>query len=108
MCSRAQFTLFDQLGYAAGIMATKTALCLFLLRVAKNRSHIWILRILMWANIAAGTPFCFIILFQCWPIHMYWDLDPGKLSVVAKLCLKHEGSQSTRRRRISGRYGNQY
>jgi len=55
----------------------KVALGLFILRVATKRVHIWIIRLVMGATVGFGGAFAFIVLFQCWPIHAFWTLNPN-------------------------------
>jgi hypothetical protein len=67
------------MAYATCMMASKTSIAIFLLRVVVKRSHQWILWIAALLSILAGTIFFFVTLFQCNPIKYFWDKDvPGK------------------------------
>lgn len=39
--------------------------------------HIWIIRAIMLFAAVFGGAFFFVIVFQCWPISNWWDLDPS-------------------------------
>jgi hypothetical protein len=54
----------------------KLSVGFFLLRVAINPVHIWILRVLMVGTVAFGTTYLFMVSFQCVPIRSYWDISP--------------------------------
>ncbi|KAF2766448.1 hypothetical protein EJ03DRAFT_177807 [Teratosphaeria nubilosa] len=67
---------FNEISYFFVSVLVKTALCLFLLRIAKERIHILILKNLMYGNIVVGGAFFFVLTFQCWPIASFWNIDP--------------------------------
>ncbi|KAK1461109.1 hypothetical protein CMEL01_14745 [Colletotrichum melonis] len=48
----------------------------FLLRVALDRPHIWIIRALMVGTIVFGTTYLFMVAFQCRPVPTYWEDGP--------------------------------
>lgn len=70
------FWFFCELFYTISTVILKVAIGLFLLRVATDRTHIWIIRIVMAASIVCGAAFAIIILLQCTPIETWWTLDP--------------------------------
>ncbi|CAK1362530.1 hypothetical protein CB0940_05256 [Cercospora beticola] len=71
--------------YVCSTTVLKISIGLFLLRVATNRIHIWIIRIVMLLGLVFGVAFTFVIIFQCWPISDWWSLDPSQ-----KHCIKPE------------------
>ncbi|KAL0777329.1 hypothetical protein CaCOL14_006847 [Colletotrichum acutatum] len=48
----------------------------FLLRVALDRPHIWIIRALMVGTVVFGTTYLFMVAFQCRPVPTYWEEGP--------------------------------
>ncbi|TDZ41269.1 hypothetical protein CTRI78_v009792 [Colletotrichum trifolii] len=48
----------------------------FLLRVAIDRIHIWIIWLLMVGTVVFGTTYLLMIAFQCRPISTYWNENP--------------------------------
>ncbi|KAK1516935.1 uncharacterized protein CCOS01_12484 [Colletotrichum costaricense] len=48
----------------------------FLLRVALDRPHIWIIRALMVGTVVFGTTYLFMVAFQCRPVPTYWEDGP--------------------------------
>ncbi|KAK0369992.1 hypothetical protein CLIM01_12648 [Colletotrichum limetticola] len=48
----------------------------FLLRVALDRPHIWIIRALMVGTAVFGTTYFFMVAFQCRPVSTYWEDGP--------------------------------
>ncbi|TDZ28831.1 hypothetical protein C8035_v003878 [Colletotrichum spinosum] len=48
----------------------------FLLRVAIDRIHIWIIWLLMAGTVVFGTTYLLMIAFQCRPISTYWNESP--------------------------------
>lgn len=54
----------------------KMSIGLFLLRVAVNKLHIWLIRFVMLLAAVFGGGFTFVLIFQCWPIRAFWTLDP--------------------------------
>ncbi|EXF73530.1 hypothetical protein CFIO01_02822 [Colletotrichum fioriniae PJ7] len=48
----------------------------FLLRVALDRPHIWIIRALMVGTVVFGTAYLFMVAFQCRPVPTYWEEGP--------------------------------
>ncbi|KXH49473.1 hypothetical protein CSIM01_03761 [Colletotrichum simmondsii] len=51
----------------------------FLLRVALDRPHIWIIRALMVGTVVFGTTYLFMVAFQCRPVPTYWEEGPRTL-----------------------------
>ncbi|UQC78929.1 uncharacterized protein CLUP02_04408 [Colletotrichum lupini] len=51
----------------------------FLLRVALDRPHIWIIRALMVGTVVFGTTYLFMVAFQCRPVPTYWEDGPRTL-----------------------------
>ncbi|KAG7071444.1 integral membrane protein [Colletotrichum scovillei] len=48
----------------------------FLLRVALDRPHIWIIRALIVGTVVFGTTYLFMVAFQCRPVPTYWEEGP--------------------------------
>ncbi|KAF6827651.1 integral membrane protein [Colletotrichum musicola] len=48
----------------------------FLLRVAIDRPHVWIIWILMAGTIVFGTTYLVMVMIQCRPIATYWEQGP--------------------------------
>ncbi|OHE92473.1 hypothetical protein CORC01_12191 [Colletotrichum orchidophilum] len=48
----------------------------FLLRVALDRPHIWIIRTLMAGTVVFGLTYLFMVAFQCRPVPTYWEEGP--------------------------------
>ncbi|KAF2210361.1 hypothetical protein CERZMDRAFT_28819, partial [Cercospora zeae-maydis SCOH1-5] len=71
--------------YVCATTVLKISIGLFLLRVATNRIHICIIRMVMLLGLVFGVAFTFVIIFQCWPISDWWSLDPRQ-----KHCIKPE------------------
>ena len=71
-----QFWFFCEVFYTLSTVLLKVAIGFFLLRVATNRIHIWIIRVVMVSTVICGGGFFFVILLQCWPMRAWWTLDP--------------------------------
>ncbi|KAL0932209.1 uncharacterized protein CTRU02_213162 [Colletotrichum truncatum] len=54
----------------------KISVGFFLLRVAIDRPHIWIIRILMLGTIFFGATYLLMVALQCRPVNTYWDQGP--------------------------------
>ncbi|KXT15254.1 hypothetical protein AC579_4849 [Pseudocercospora musae] len=74
---------FCEIFYVCSTSFLKVSIGLFLLRVATNKIHIWIVRMIMMLAAVFGFAFLFVIIFQCWPISDWWSLDPTQ-----KHCIK--------------------
>ncbi|KAF6807254.1 integral membrane protein [Colletotrichum sojae] len=48
----------------------------FLLRVAIDRPHVWIIWILMAGTVVFGTTYLIMVMIQCRPIATYWEQGP--------------------------------
>jgi hypothetical protein len=48
----------------------------FLLRIAVDMRHIWILRILIAASGTFGVAYLFVMVFQCSPVNVFWRENP--------------------------------
>lgn len=80
-----KFWYFCEIFYVCATSFLKVSIGLFLLRVATNKIHIWIVRLVMILAAVFGFAFFFVIVFQCWPISDWWSLDPNQ-----KHCIKPE------------------
>lgn len=78
-----KFWYFCELFYCCATTVLKVSIGLFLLRVATNRVHIWIVRGVMISAGVFGFAFLFVLVFQCWPISDWWSLD-----INEKHCIK--------------------
>ncbi|EME85190.1 uncharacterized protein MYCFIDRAFT_119694, partial [Pseudocercospora fijiensis CIRAD86] len=74
---------FCEIFYVCSTSFLKVSIGLFLLRVATNKIHIWIVRMIMILAAVFGFAFLFVVIFQCWPISDWWSLDPTQ-----KHCIK--------------------
>jgi hypothetical protein len=54
----------------------KVSIGFFLLRVATNKLHVWIVRMVMILTMLFGPILFFVFLFQCKPVSAFWSLDP--------------------------------
>lgn len=52
----------------------KVSIGLFLLRIAINRVHIWVIRVVIVATVVFSLAYWFVALFQCYPISVWWHL----------------------------------
>jgi hypothetical protein len=68
--------MFCELFYVLTTTLLKVSIGLFLLRVATNKVHVWIIRITMAITVTLGPIIFFVFLFQCDPISAFWTLDP--------------------------------
>ncbi|KAK3680211.1 hypothetical protein LTR78_000589 [Recurvomyces mirabilis] len=62
--------------YALATVMMKVSIGFFLLRVAVNKVHVWIIRLTMLLTAVFGGAFAVVLIFQCWPIHAFWTLNP--------------------------------
>lgn len=79
---RCQFWYFCEIFYVLSTAALKVAIGLFLLRVANQRIHILIIYTIMILATVFGGAFFFVIVFQCWPISDWWDLNPAHKNCI--------------------------
>ncbi|KAG9945081.1 integral membrane protein, partial [Aureobasidium melanogenum] len=70
------YWFFCEVFYTLATAALKISIGLFLLRIAVDRTHIWIIRWIMIFNVLFGVPYCLLITFQCKPVSFWWDLNP--------------------------------
>jgi hypothetical protein len=73
---RKQYWFFCEIFYTLSTAALKISIGLFLLRIAVDRIHIWIIRWIMILNVLFAVPYCLLVTFQCRPISFWWDLNP--------------------------------
>lgn len=64
---------FCYLFYAAATILAKVSIGCFLLRIAHQKIHTYIIYAAMLFSVVAGTTFFFVSLFQCNPIHFFWN-----------------------------------
>ncbi|KAF2167879.1 hypothetical protein M409DRAFT_53830 [Zasmidium cellare ATCC 36951] len=76
------FWYFCEIFYTLSTCLLKISVGLFLLRVAGQKLHIWIIRLVMLFAAVFGGAFFFVIVFQCWPISNWWDLDPSHKNCI--------------------------
>ncbi|KAK5119025.1 hypothetical protein LTR62_000236 [Meristemomyces frigidus] len=62
--------------YALSTVVMKVAIGLLLLRVAINRIHIWIVRLVVLSCCVCGGGLAVVLFFQCSPISAFWTLNP--------------------------------
>ncbi|KAF2829370.1 hypothetical protein CC86DRAFT_188779 [Ophiobolus disseminans] len=60
------------IGYCLAMVASKTSIGLFLLRVTVKPIHKWIIYCAMGITVLTGGVFFFVTLFQCTPISFFW------------------------------------
>ncbi|KAG9593766.1 hypothetical protein KCU77_g6690, partial [Aureobasidium melanogenum] len=70
------YWFFCEISYTLATATLKISIGLFLLRIAVDRTHIWIIRWIMIFNVLFGVPYCLLVTFQCKPVSFWWDLDP--------------------------------
>ncbi|PON25133.1 hypothetical protein TGAM01_v206214 [Trichoderma gamsii] len=66
-----------ELFYVFCTCVVKVSVGFFLLRVAIDIKHIWILRLSIASTVVFSIAFFFIGVFQCNPISAYWEIYPG-------------------------------
>ncbi|KAJ4991719.1 hypothetical protein SVAN01_02834 [Stagonosporopsis vannaccii] len=71
-----RFWFFCEVFYTISTSIFKIAIGLFLLRITIHPIHIWIIRIIMAVAAVVGVAYTLLVIFQCNPIHFWWDLDP--------------------------------
>ncbi|RDW63559.1 hypothetical protein BP6252_11104 [Coleophoma cylindrospora] len=76
----------SELGYIATTTLLKLALGTLILRVAMDRTHILIIRIVMVVSTVYGVAFFFVAMFQCHPISDFWNkLDTGNTCIAGRI-----------------------
>ena len=71
-----QYWLFCEIFYVLTTSLLKVSIGYFLLRVATNKLHVWIVRTVMVLTVLFGPILFFVFLFQCKPVSAFWSLDP--------------------------------
>jgi len=71
------FWWFCELFYILASSWLKLAVGVFLLRVATNRTHIWIIRAVIAGTALFGAVYFFLAIFQCKPVSAWWKHMPG-------------------------------
>lgn len=66
---------FCYLFYAAATILAKLSIGCFLLRIAVRKLHTYIIYAAMLFSVVAGGTFFFVSLFQCNPIHFFWNKE---------------------------------
>ncbi|KAL2220374.1 putative integral membrane protein [Thermoascus aurantiacus ATCC 26904] len=70
-----RFWFFCEVFYVASCCLLKVSIGVFLLRIAVQRLHIWIIWLFIAGNIIFGTVYDLLVLFQCNPISAWWTLE---------------------------------
>ncbi|KAK8867302.1 hypothetical protein PGQ11_005880 [Apiospora arundinis] len=70
------FWFICELLYIACTCLLKISAGHFLLRLAVDARHVWVLRALMLSTAAFGTAYFFMVLFQCEPPSVFWESSP--------------------------------
>ncbi|KAI5204473.1 hypothetical protein E4T39_03547 [Aureobasidium subglaciale] len=71
------YWFFCELFYTLATSMLKVSIGLFFLRIANNKWHVRIIKLIMYCSGALGVTYFCIVLFQCKPISFWWDLDPN-------------------------------
>jgi hypothetical protein len=71
-----RYWFFCEVFYTISTSVLKIAVGFFLLRITIVKIHIWIIRTIMIIAAFLGTAYTFLVIFQCSPISIWWDLDP--------------------------------
>ncbi|KAL1640389.1 hypothetical protein SLS58_007062 [Diplodia intermedia] len=72
-----RFWYICELFYVIASSTLKVAIGIFLLRIAVNKYHIWIIYFVNGASIIFGTAYLCVVTFQCTPIHTFWTIRPN-------------------------------
>ncbi|KAH6673928.1 hypothetical protein F5X68DRAFT_270579 [Plectosphaerella plurivora] len=64
---------FCYLWYCVTMIASKISIGYFLLRITVRKIDIWIIHGVMATTVLTGIVFFFVTLFQCKPVHYFWD-----------------------------------
>lgn len=68
-----KFWWFCYLWYCVTMIASKISIGYFLLRITVRKIDIWIIYSVMATTVLTGIVFFFVTLFQCKPVHFFWD-----------------------------------
>lgn len=79
---RCQFWWLCELFYILASSVMKVSVGVFLLRVATNRTHVWIIRAIMVFTSLFGGAYFFLAIFQCKPVSAWWRHTPGSGSCM--------------------------
>ncbi|KAI5196430.1 hypothetical protein AUEXF2481DRAFT_6038 [Aureobasidium subglaciale EXF-2481] len=71
------YWFFCELFYTLATSMLKVSIGLFFLRIANNKWHVRIIKLIMYCSGVLGITYFCIVLFQCKPISFWWDLDPN-------------------------------
>lgn len=77
-----QFWFFCEIFFTLATSLLKVSVGLFLLRVAAQPVHIWIIRTVIILSAVFGGGYFFVMVFQCWPISNWWDLNPAHKNCI--------------------------
>ena len=72
-----EYWFFCEIFYTLATTALKISIGLFLLRITVDRTHVWIIRGIMYSCVVVAITWCFIVVFQCHPVSFWWTLDPN-------------------------------
>jgi hypothetical protein len=75
--NRYQFWWYCELFYILSSSVLKISVGVFLLRVATNRIHVWIIRLIIMGTALFGSAYFFLAIFQCKPVSAWWRHSPG-------------------------------
>lgn len=78
---------FCYLFYAAATICAKLSIGCFLLRIAIRKMHTYIIYAAMLFSVVAGGTFFFVSLFQCNPIHFFWNKEQNGTCVNDKVII---------------------
>lgn len=67
------------------MIASKTSIGLFLLRITIKRVHDWIIYIAMFMSIITAVVFFFVTIFQCQPVEYFWNQMEGQQGTCIKV-----------------------
>lgn len=79
ICARSntgQWWFACEIFYIISTTVLKFSVGVFLLRIAIDVKHIWILRIFLVATAVFGTSYLFLVVFQCAPVASFWEIGP--------------------------------
>ncbi|KAF2090858.1 hypothetical protein K490DRAFT_15008, partial [Saccharata proteae CBS 121410] len=80
-----RFWWFCELFYILASTTLKISVGVFLLRIAANKRHRLLIRLLIAGCAVFGVTYFFNALFECKPFHIYWTQNPG-----AKGCVRSD------------------
>ncbi|KAH8205155.1 hypothetical protein TruAng_000720 [Truncatella angustata] len=76
------FWYYCYLTYCTTMILSKTSVAYFLLRLSPFPVHRAIIYVSLGCTVVCGIAFFFMAMFQCWPIHYFWNRIPGTGSCV--------------------------